>query len=62
MYYIIHYTCPHCKHPDCGEDPMKRANEIVWAENKTYARAIFTQNKPCRWMKIVEINETTLQG
>lgn len=60
MVYIVYYTCPHCKNPDCGEDPMKRANELVTARTKTEAREIFNSGKPCRHMKIAEIRETTI--
>lgn len=60
MIYICHYRCPHCKHPDCGEEPMKQDNELVEAISKTDARRFFNQYKPCRHMKIVSIEATTL--
>lgn len=60
MVYIVHYTCPHCKDAKCGDNPMKRANELIVANNKLEARKIFNHTKQCRYMKICEIKETTL--
>lgn len=61
MTYIVHYTCPHCKNNSmCGDNPMKRANELIVANNKTEARNIFNRNKQCKHMKICEIKGTTL--
>lgn len=57
--YCVHYTCPHCKHPTCGVDPNKRANELVPAKNKAEARQRFNQHKHCRHMKVCLIQETT---
>ncbi len=55
MVYKVCYNCPNCKNPDCGEDKMWIANELVEARNKAEARQIFNDGKPCRHMKIVEI-------
>ena len=55
MVYKVCYNCPNCKNPDCGEDKMWIANELVEARNKAEARQIFNDGKPCRYMKIVEI-------
>lgn len=60
MVYICYYNCPHCKNPDCGEEPMKRANELVSATSKTDARQFFNQHKPCRHMKLLSVEETTI--
>ena len=57
MVYKVCYNCPHCKNPDCGEDKMWIANELVEARSKAEARQIFNNGKPCRHMKIVEIVE-----
>jgi len=60
MVYIVHYTCPHCKNAKCGDNPMKRANELIVADSRTEAKNIFNRYKQCRYMKICEIKETTL--
>lgn len=60
MVYICYYHCPHCKHPNCGEDPMRRANELIPATSKADARATFNHLKPCRHIKLISIEETTL--
>lgn len=55
MVYVVYYTCPHCKNPTCGDDPMKEANELIAAPTKGKAREKFNAIKTCRHMKISKI-------
>lgn len=58
MVYVVYYTCPKCKHPCCGEEAQKKANECIEAASKADARKFFNTHKPCRHMKICEIKES----
>jgi hypothetical protein len=39
---------------------LKRANELIPATSKADARATFNHLKPCRHIKLISIEETTL--
>lgn len=53
-WYKVTYTCPHCPN-ECGYGKDREANELIYATNKTEARAIFQSGKCCRWKKISRI-------